>query len=600
MLTPQSTGGSQNGFISSQPGSTSKRWNKEELRKCCAIGTTELLDLNLQGQIHPIFANWVDTDLELRKELEQSLLLASRMLDAAGLPWISDFLSHDLFTEEYPGRKPSCRCSFTHSAAGPMVDGEIVPRSILRHHRATWASDEVKGEWISTAECQIRGRMARSLTWQLDADMFSEKGRVGYTCRHPRDGLALDEIDRYETIQEWDKKCEDGWRNQTILVAAEFPQRLAELRRQGKENNEEYLLTSFMAAITLLHELGHAVYWKDSRALTLGLHEPYYGADLQMELGDSFVASIFGGWIPVPIKDFAQLPNGLSFSEGLAWRQILTWDLHRLRPKHRAHYSIPVDYIARLFSDKCWLEAQSDTLGGLIQPRTLESATKDLSMSAQVAADGHHAMAAIPDFHCSGQGWMWNRLLGARFRIPQYDGHLCPDLDLPVATDDVIEEPRPLPPLQPSPVITPASTAKTSNPGTAVTTATLDDTALPSSPFPDSPRIELFPKPPRRKPNVNINIKVNIKNKKKPVKPVFRREHTEKIKENNKSEIRESKGDYKKKTAPSFIRLAKDEQKPLSPDRSEISVDELRNRLSQLLGISFDELERFFEASRCA
>ncbi|KAI1461364.1 hypothetical protein F4805DRAFT_279907 [Annulohypoxylon moriforme] len=604
MLTPQSTGGSQNDYISSQPGSASKRWNKEELRKCGAIGTTEPLDLSLQGEIHPVFANWVDTDPELRKELEQPLLLATRMLDAAGLPWISDFLAHDVFAEDYPGRKPSCRCSFTHSAASPRLNGEVVPRSIVRHHRATWASEEVKAEWIITAEDQIRNRMAKSLTWQLDTEMFSEKGWVGYTCRHPRNGLALDEIDRYETIQEWDKKCEDGWRNQTILVTAEFPKRLMELRRQGKEDGEEYLLISFMAAITLLHELGHAVYWKDSRALTRDLHEPYYGADLQMELGDSFIASIFGGWIPVPIKDFAQLKNRLDFSEGLAWRQTLTWDLHRLRPKHRVHYSIPVNYITHLFSDKCWLEAQSDTLGGLIQPGTLEPAAKDLGMSAQVATDGHHAMAAIPDFHCSGQGWVWNRLLGARFRIPQYDGYLCPDLDLPVATDDVIEEPKPLPPLQPSPVIMAASTARASDIGTAATTDTiLDETDLPSSPFPDSPRIEMFPKPPRRKPTINVNIKMSIRNKKKPSKPMPRQQYTEKIKENKKSEIRQSKegrGDYKKKAAPSFIRLAKDERTPLSPDRSEISLDELRNRLSQLLGVSFDELERFFEASSCA
>ncbi|KAI2469405.1 hypothetical protein F4781DRAFT_222037 [Annulohypoxylon bovei var. microspora] len=584
MLTPQNSGP-----ISSQPGSIPKKWNKEELRKCGAIGTTEPLELNLQGEIHPVFANWVDADPELRAELQQPLLLASRILDAAGLPWISDFLAHDVFTDDYPGRKPSCRCSFTHSAAGPRDDGEVVPRSIIRHHRATWASEEVKGEWISTAEDQLRGRLARSLTWQFDADMFRERGWAGYTCRHPRSGLALDGVDRYETIREWDKRCEGGWRNQTILVTAEFPKRLAELRRQGEEHGEEYLLTSFMAAVTLLHELGHAVYWKDTRALTRDLREPYYGADLQMELGDSFITSIFGGWVPVPIKDFTQLRDRLDFSGGLAWRQSLTWDLHRLRPKHRAHYSIPVDYIARLFSEKCWLEAQSDTLGGLIQPRTLEPALTDLGICAQVTADERHATAAIPDFHCSGQGWMWNRLTGARFRIPQYDGYLCPDLDLPIATDDVIEEPRPLPPLQPSPVITAASTTNTTTPGTAVTTP--DETSLPNSPLPSSPRIDMFPKPPRRHPT-SINIKVSIRNKKKPAP---RREYSDKIRGGKGS----NEGS-KKKAAPSFVRLAKEEQAPRSPDRAEISVDELRNRLSQLLGVSFDELERFFEASRCA
>ncbi len=71
--------------------------------------------------------------------------------------------------------------------------------------------------------------------------------------------------------------------------------------------------------------------------------EPYYGGDLEMELGDSFVASIFGGWIPVPIemKEDEFRYRG-TFERGLAWKQHLSWDLHRSRPRYRAHYSIPV------------------------------------------------------------------------------------------------------------------------------------------------------------------------------------------------------------------------------------------------------------------
>ncbi|KAI1097766.1 hypothetical protein F4804DRAFT_326616 [Jackrogersella minutella] len=586
-MTPQ-TSSPRHSRVSTQPGSMSRKWDKEELRKCGAIGTTELRDLDLQGEIHPVFANWVNTDPELRRELEQPLHLASRILEAAGLPWISDFLAHDIFVEEYPGRKPSSRCSFTYSATTPSNSEEVVPRSILRHHRAPWASAEQKEEWIRTAGKRLRSKMASSLTWQLDVDMFHERGWVGYTCRHPRDGLPLDELDEYETIQRWDKKCKDDrWRDQTILMTAEFPSRLAELRRQGKEKGEEYLLTAFMAAVTMLHELGHAIYWKDTRALTRDLREPYYGADLQMELGDSFVASLFGGWTPVPIRDFAQLRDGLDFSEGLAWRQSLTWDLHRLRPKHRAHYSIPVDYVARLFSEKCWIEAKGNVLKDLVMPMTLEPALKDIGIYTQVATDHQHATAAIADYHCTGQGWIWNRLPGARFRIPQYDGYLCPDLDLPIATDDVIEEPKPLPPLQPSPIITAAATTTTTV-GTAITTT--DDTTPFASPQIRA-KLDMFPKPPRGR---NIKISINVKNKKK-VAP--RRGHNEKEKEKEKDKTKENS---KKKTAPSFVRLAKEEQTPLRPDLSEISLDELRNRLSRLLGVSFDELERFFEASSCA
>ncbi|KAI1377786.1 hypothetical protein F4677DRAFT_47570 [Hypoxylon crocopeplum] len=562
--------GTRHGRVSTQPGSIPKKWDREELRRCGAIGTTEPRALNLQGEIHPIFANWEDTDPELRGELEQPLLLASRILEAAGLPWISDFLAHDIFAREYAGRQPSCRCSFpSHSAAAPTDSGEAVPRTIVRHYRAPWATPELKGEWLRAAEARLRGEMAPHVQWQLDPHMFPERGWVGYTCRHPRRrGTALAELDSYDTIRRWDGKCVGGEpRSMTILVAAEFAVRMAELRRLGKEQGEEYLLTAFMAAVTILHELGHAVYWQDCRALTQDLREPFYGADLEMELGDSFVASLFGGWMPVPIKDFTMFRGeAFNFAEGLAWKQSLSWDFHRLRPKHRAHYSIPVDYIARLFSKDCWAGAENDLMRDLVRPQSLELAARgDIGICTQILNSNQHATAAIADFHCTGQGWRWNRLPGARFRIPQYDGYLCPDLDLPVATDDVIEESKPRPPLKPSPVIKPAK---------PMTTAMSDDGFL-------SPKPEMFPMPPRRH---KININIHNGNKLNTWLGGYSSEEKKK----------------KAKPPPPIIRIAKAEPQVLRPDKPEISLDELRNRLSRLLGVSFDELERFFETSRCA
>ncbi|KAI1470731.1 uncharacterized protein F4812DRAFT_456743 [Daldinia caldariorum] len=571
-MTPQSTG-VRHGRISTQPGSNSKRWNREELR------TTEPRRLNLRGKIHPVFSNWKDLNRELRRELKQPLLLASRLLEAAGLPWASDFLAHDVFVRGYPGRKPSCRCSFTHSAAARADDNEMAPRTVVRHHRAVWASSHLKGRWTRAAESKLRGEVSSSVRWELDEDMFRERGWAGYTCRHPRNGQTLDELDRYETIRRWDKKCEArGRRNMSILVTAEFPKRLAQLRCEGKGQGEEYLLTAFMTAITLLHELGHAIYWKDCRALTRDLREPFYGADLEMELGDSFVASIFGGWIPVQIKNIIHTKETLGFSAGIAWKQVLSWDFHRLRPKHRAHYSIPVDYVSRLFSEEDWLASRKDLRSTLIRPQTLEPALKDVGICAEAAAGDKHATAAVADFHYTGQGWVWNRLAGARFRIPQYDGYLCPDLDLPIATDDVIEEPKPRPQLKPSPM---PPMPPPLPPPTAITSGE----SIPSSSLSIQVKLDMFPQPPRKPFPKNNN---NSKKK----KPGLVHDHIDII--------------QMKKQTPGFVRLVKEEQQqqqqqnPLSPDKSsEISLDELRSRLSQLLGVSFDELERFLEAPRC-
>lgn len=40
----------------------------------------------------------------------------------------------------------------------------------------------------------------------------------------------------------------------TVLVMEEYTTRMCELARQGREGGEEYLLTAFMMAVTMLHE----------------------------------------------------------------------------------------------------------------------------------------------------------------------------------------------------------------------------------------------------------------------------------------------------------------------------------------------------------
>lgn len=105
--------------------------------------------------------------------------------------------------------------------------------------------------------------------------MFQQRGWNGYTCRHPKGELSLSEMDQYEIVKEFDSlSLYEGSRNLTILVTAEYPARLAELRRQGKARSE-YLITAFMTTVTLLHEYVKSVL-KDivssisRRSLTIG------------------------------------------------------------------------------------------------------------------------------------------------------------------------------------------------------------------------------------------------------------------------------------------------------------------------------------------
>ncbi|KAK8042594.1 hypothetical protein PG994_013077 [Apiospora phragmitis] len=200
----------------------------------------------LGDTVHPVLQNWATVDSELYEELRQPLLPASRILSTnLALEWISDFVIDDIFSRDYPG------------AQLPQAQGCLdtkqnsTPYAIARHHKAPWASPEQRKLWLDKASQEISQGLTKSITWQLDADMFSQKGWSGYTC----------------------------WLMQ---------------------------------------------YTGDFRSLNKGMREPYYGADLEMELGESFIAHLFGGYVPVPTKGIIDL------KEGLAWKQFLSWDCHRI------------------------------------------------------------------------------------------------------------------------------------------------------------------------------------------------------------------------------------------------------------------------------
>ncbi|KAK0645659.1 hypothetical protein B0T16DRAFT_328262 [Cercophora newfieldiana] len=339
--------------ISFPLGSVPKDWDPDELKYCGARGTSIHAPPSLEGDIHPIFSNWVipDTNGEaesLRRELRQPLLLASRILETVGLPWLSEFCIDDIFRRGYPGPNDPQGPPSDH----PDRQGDIPcanPEVIVRHHRAAWATPRLVRAWLSTTDWELRSNLPSYVQWQLNESMFSSFGWVGYTCRHQqaREMSAEDTPlrDRPDAIMAADKEARERGatsRFLTVLIMKEYVFRLCELRRLGRLGREEYLFTAFMAAVTVLHELGHVIYWRDFRALNRRMTEPFFGGDLEMELGDSFIASIFGGWVPVPIANENRFRLRGTFEEGIAWKEHLSWDYHKTRPRYRNHLSIPV------------------------------------------------------------------------------------------------------------------------------------------------------------------------------------------------------------------------------------------------------------------
>jgi len=198
----------------------------------------------LHGEIHPIFRNWVvgsSDRSDLLAELQQPLLLASRILEAVGYQWLSSF-----FPDEGHGARGHCE-----------APRKLLGTSFLHSAAETVAEDASSDGALESARVELSSALPRCIVWQLDADMFREKGWVGYTARHPRTGTGFQGLDAPETIEKWDRlthMINAKYRSLAVMVMQEYPARLRELRRFGLEDTEEYIFTAFMAAVTVLHE----------------------------------------------------------------------------------------------------------------------------------------------------------------------------------------------------------------------------------------------------------------------------------------------------------------------------------------------------------
>ncbi|KAI9645638.1 hypothetical protein NHQ30_006380 [Ciborinia camelliae] len=323
----------------------SKPWNTTSL----AIGGAMLIGRvpppNLTGPVHPLFTRdrWeiADDDYTL---LLPSMRLATRLLEV-GMPYIASFLPssrifnspQDVSHAEHSGRS---RCP------------QVIPlrKKVL-----------LKDLQVAAMELQA---MAKSIKWRLNERMHAEYRWNGITRLVDDKGADFHVLDQNE-VRESDLQAGQAGQVRRPLVIALMDLFLVPMRTQPVDS-EIRLKAQFMAAITMVHELGHAIFHQDYRSFNTGGQgefgeEPYIGNDADRELGRSFICWIFNGVHPQFCESHKKDAQFGSLGWSLYWEPLHKID-EILDPKDKEHKrplyeklnAIPVQYLSTKFQQGWW------------------------------------------------------------------------------------------------------------------------------------------------------------------------------------------------------------------------------------------------------
>ncbi|KAL2061643.1 hypothetical protein VTL71DRAFT_7020 [Oculimacula yallundae] len=113
--------------------------------------------------------------------------------------------------------------------------------------------------------------------------------------------------------------------------------------------SEEHLRATFLAAITMTHEIGHVVWHQDFRSMLYDINgkEPYVEDYSISELGCCFIANIFDG--KNPFECGKQIPT--DFTRALYWERVPKLSTHEL---YRTDHSMSIPYMQRILSQESW------------------------------------------------------------------------------------------------------------------------------------------------------------------------------------------------------------------------------------------------------
>jgi len=140
--------------------------------------------------------------------------------------------------------------------------------------------------------------IAECVTWQLNYEMQASLGRLGIT-RMVDKPLPWSEIAPQEIIENDEVLQKQGLTRRLVIIGimGEYLEGL----RQWSPRTEPHIRARFLAAITMAHEVVHAVFHQEFRSLDyepISGYEPYVGDNSWAELGFSFIAWILSGFNP--------------------------------------------------------------------------------------------------------------------------------------------------------------------------------------------------------------------------------------------------------------------------------------------------------------
>ncbi len=211
-----------------------KHWISSELELFGAVKAGKKWKPNLTGKLHPFFdkKNWPDITQERFDVLEQPFQLSTRLLKAAG-PFLCNFLPN------------------------PKFRGKDPKRLEVNNKRSAQEIDAANAVLVDIAD---------HLQWR-EKDFTDDPYADGVLGANHADPMKTDRgcCDEINRLMDWDssmrKAIRAGLRHRPVNIS--ITNQYVDALLTTEKGSDGYMSVTFAAAQTIVHELGHTLYYHD-------------------------------------------------------------------------------------------------------------------------------------------------------------------------------------------------------------------------------------------------------------------------------------------------------------------------------------------------